>query len=288
MSPSCETWLAAACKFILTTSHHHRRCSKSQFSLTYHHIITVALTFFLLKCTFLISPLKMAFHGNANVQLDLGNIIAPLMKTALRLLNSETAEANEAIRRSGSDELTELKLAALLGRLRIDDIVKTNFRAIVASSNHSVISRFMQDLVLESGAGPTIQQALSSSNPALLSMAIQISFLAFGHGHQSLAEAITQAIEEALVLSDSPVHRGLDYVSVLGVITVCQQQTAKFGWSYVYESVEAKILQSMNEERATSQQTKRRRTTSNSGASAPDLPASVAERGIPYVILKSS
>jgi hypothetical protein len=171
----------------------------------------------------------MAFHGNANVQLDIGNIMGPLVKTALRLLNNDNAEANEAIRRSGSDELTELKLAALLGRLRIDHVVKTNFRAIVASSSHITISRFMQDLALESGAGPTIQQALSSSNPALLSMEIQISFLAFGHEHQSLAEAITQAIEETLVLSDNPPHRGLDYVSVVGVITVCQQQTAKFG-----------------------------------------------------------
>jgi hypothetical protein len=61
-------------------------------------------------------------------------------------------------------------------------------------------------------------------------MAIQISFLAFGHEHQSLAHAITQAIEETLVASNNPPERGLDYISVLGVITACQQQTAAFGW----------------------------------------------------------
>jgi len=200
------------------------------------------------------------------------------------VVNNEGVERSEAITRSGSDQLTELKLATLIGRLRIEDAIKTNFRTLVAASNQMKFSRYLQDLTLEAGAGPTIQQALTSLDPARLSMAIQISFLAFGHDHQSLAQAITQAIQEALVASNNPPERGLDYISVLGVITACQQQTAAFGWAYFYEAVEAKIVHSIKENKDGLRQDERRRT---GNTKTPELPWGLLERGLPYVILKS-
>jgi hypothetical protein len=218
---------------------------------------------------------------SASLRLDLTNILVPLMGT---VVNNERVESSEAITRSGSDQLTELKLAALIGRLRIEDAIKTNFRTLVAASNQTKFSRYLQDLTLEAGAGPTIQQALTSLDPARLSMAIQISFLAFGHEHQSLAEAITQAIEETLVASNNPPQRGLDYISVLGVIIACQQQTAAFGWAYFYDAVDAKIIHSIKEHKDGLRQNKRRRT-GNTRTS--ELPSSIRERGLPYVILKS-
>jgi hypothetical protein len=221
---------------------------------------------------------------SASLRLDLTNILVPLMGTVMKLVNNEGIERSEAITRSGSDQLTELKLAALIGRLRIEDAIKSNFRTLVAASSQTKFSRYLQDLTLEAGAGPTIQQALTSMDPARLSMAIQISFLAFGHEHQSLAEAITQAIEETLVASNNPPERGLDYISVLGVITACQQQTAAFGWAYFYEAVEAKIVHSIKENKDGLRQNKRRRT---GNTKTPELPSSILERGLPYAILKS-
>ena len=218
---------------------------------------------------------------SASLRLDLTNILVPLMGT---VVNNEGVERSEAITRSGSDQLTELKLATLIGRLRIEDAIKTNFRTLVAASNQMKFSRYLQDLTLEAGAGPTIQQALTSLDPARLSMAIQISFLAFGHDHQSLAQAITQAIQEALVASNNPPERGLDYISVLGVITACQQQTAAFGWAYFYEAVEAKIVHSIKENKDGLRQDERRRT---GNTKTPELPWGLLERGLPYVILKS-
>jgi hypothetical protein len=225
----------------------------------------------------------MAFHANANTELT--KILGPLMTAVVKLATTnESIETSEAITRSGSDSLTELKLAGLIGQLRIEDTVKTEFRRLVATPRQTAISRFLRDLVLEAGAGPTIQQALTSSNPALLSIAIQLSFLSFGHEPQSLAQTITQAIEETLTESKNPTNRALDYISVLGVITVCQQQTAAFGWSSFYELVEAKIAQSISEDRNTSHQAKKRRTGTISGL---ELPANISNRGLPYVILKS-
>jgi hypothetical protein len=224
--------------------------------------------------------------SNANLELTnlAANIIGPLVKTMVRLATNESIERSEAITRSGSDQSTEHKLAALIGRLRLDETLKIEFKRTVSKSDQTVISKYMQDLILEAGAGPTIQQAIASSDPALLSMAAQISFLSFGHNHQSLAQAIEKAIEETLKLSNVPENKGLDYISVLGVITVCQQQTAAFGWSYFYLAVEHKILESIKEHRDHSHRTKIRRT----GVIQPsDIPSSITERGLPYVILRS-
>ena len=102
---------------------------------------------------------------SASLRLDLTNILVPLMGT---VVNNEGVERSEAITRSGSDQLTELKLATLIGRLRIEDAIKTNFRTLVAASNQMKFSRYLQDLTLEAGAGPTIQQALTSLDPARL------------------------------------------------------------------------------------------------------------------------
>jgi hypothetical protein len=45
------------------------------------------------------------------------------------------------INRSGSDGITELRLAELLGRHRIADYMKENFQNIVSKSHQPVISR---------------------------------------------------------------------------------------------------------------------------------------------------
>lgn len=70
--------------------------------------------------------------------LELTNIVNPLTSALSKW--SSLALAN-AVKRSGSDVITEMKLASLLGRHRIDPVMEYSFREVVAKSNQSVISR---------------------------------------------------------------------------------------------------------------------------------------------------
>ncbi len=167
--------------------------------------------------------------------LELTNIINPISQ-AMSAVGSLALV--DAIKKSGSDFITETKLASLIGRHRIDPVIEFHFREMVAKSDQSVISRYL-DIILESGSGPTVQEALK--NPALFSMVIQLSALAFAHQDESLANAIVEAIGKIAQESNGDLGIVPDYVSLLGTLRACQQQTAAFRWAFLYEAVEEKI-----------------------------------------------
>ncbi len=177
----------------------------------------------------------MVLPAQFQLGLELTNIVNPISQ-AMSALGS--LALMDAIKKSGSDLITETKLAGLIGRHRIDPIIKFHFREMVSKSDQSLISRYL-DIVLESGSGPTVQEALK--NPALFSMVIQLSGLAFAHEDESLANAMVEAIENIVQESASDVGIVPDYVSLLGTIRACQQQTAAFRWALLYEPTEEKI-----------------------------------------------
>ena len=178
----------------------------------------------------------MVLPAQFQLGLELTNIVNPISQ-AMSALGCSLA-VMDAIKKSGSDFITETKLANLIGRHRIDPAIEFHFREIVAKSDQSVISRYM-DIVLESGSGPTIQEALK--NPALFSMVIQLSGLAFAHENESLANALVEAMEKIAQESKSDMSIVPDYVSLLGTLRACQQQTAAFQWASLYEATEEKI-----------------------------------------------
>ena len=177
----------------------------------------------------------MVLPAQFQLGLELTNIVNPISQ-AMSALGS--LAVMDAIKKSGSDFITETKLANLIGRHRIDPAIKFHFREIVAKSDQSVISRYM-DIVLESGSGPTVQEALK--NPALFSMVIQLSGLAFAHENESLTNALVEAMEKIAQESKSDMSIVPDYVSLLGTLRACQQQTAAFQWASLYEATEEKI-----------------------------------------------
>ncbi|CAD6593294.1 MAG: hypothetical protein ASARMPREDX12_007020 [Alectoria sarmentosa] len=181
----------------------------------------------------------MVLPAGFQLGLELTNIINPISQ-AMSALGS--LALIDAIKKSGSDFITETKLASLIGRLRIDPVIKVHFRKMVAKSDQSLISRYL-DIVLESGSGPTVQEALK--NPALFSMVIQLSGLAFAHEDESLANAIVEAVEKIVQESHGDIGIVPDYVSLLGTVRACQQQTAAFRWALLYEAVEEKICNSL-------------------------------------------
>lgn len=176
----------------------------------------------------------MVLPAQFQLGLELTNVVNPISQ-AVSALGS--LALIDAIKKSGSDFITETKLASLIGRHRINPVIKFHFREMVAKSDQSVISRYL-DIILESGSGPTVQEALK--NPALFSMVIQLSGLAFAHEDESLANAIVEAIDKIVQESDGDVGIVPDYVSLLGTIRACQQQTAAFRWALLYEAAEEK------------------------------------------------
>lgn len=182
----------------------------------------------------------MVLPAQFQLGLELTNIVNPLSQ-AMSALGS--LAVMDAIKKAGSDFITETKLASLLGRHRIDPVIKFHFREMVAKSDQSVISRYL-DIILESGSGPTVQEALK--NPALFSMVIQLSALAFAHDDESLANTIVEAIEKIVLESNADVGIVPDYASLLGTLRACQQQTAAFRWALLYEAAEEKIRKALN------------------------------------------
>ena len=185
----------------------------------------------------------------------------------------------DAIKKSGSDVITELKLASLIGRHRIDPIIEFHFREAVSKSDQSIISRYL-DVVLESGAGPTVQEALK--NPPLFSMILQLSGLAFAHEDEPLADALVEAIEANVRESGGKNDAVPDYVSLLGTLQACRQQTVGFRWASLYEDVERKVHIGVSPKRGPERAVKKRRVET----ALVLMPTSVRERSLPFQVLK--
>lgn len=202
------------------------------------------------------------------VALELTNLFNPLL---------------DAIKKSGSDAITEMRLANLIGRHRVDDAIEVRFRHAVARAEQSFISRYI-DIVLEAGAGPSVQQSLK--HPALFSMVIQLSALAFSHEQENLANAMVEAIERIAKSSGRDSEIVPDYFSLLGTLRACQEQTAAFHWAPVYEAVEYKIESGLRKAKEAPRSVggKRRRAV---GQSTMTKPESVTDRQLPFPVLHS-
>jgi hypothetical protein len=164
----------------------------------------------------------MVLPAQFQLGLELTNIVSPFTH-ALSALGSLAIA--DAIKRSGFDVITEMKLTSLLRRHRIDPIIKLHFKEIVTKSDQSVISRYL-NIFLESESEPTIQKTLK--NPALFFMIIQLSLLAYVHDIESLVDTIVMTIENILRQSETTLEYASDYVSLLETVRVCQEQTAAF------------------------------------------------------------
>jgi len=222
----------------------------------------------------------MVLPAQFQLGLELTNIVNPLSQAVSALGSLALVDA---VKKSGSDVITEMKLASLIGRHRIDPVIKFHFREMVAKADQNVFSRYL-DIVLESGAGPTVQEAMK--NPALFSMVIQLSALTFAHEDESLANAIVEAIERIVRDSGREVEIVPDYVSLLGTLRSCQQQTAAFRWAILFESVEHKIGDAyvVSKARDTTEPTLKKRKI-NKATNANHQ--SIEERCLPFPALQS-
>ncbi len=220
----------------------------------------------------------MVLPAQFQLGLELTNIVNPISQ-AVSAIGS--LALIDAIQKSGSDAITEMRLASFIGRHLIDPAMKLHFREAVEKSDKSVISRYL-DIVLESGSGPTVQAAIK--NPALLSMVIQLSALAFAHEDESLANAIVLAMERIVQESGADDAIIPDYVALLGTLRACQRQTVGFRWASVYEAVEYKLQQTLANDCSPRNRSGNRRNLDPS--SIADAPG-VGTRGLPFLVLQA-
>ena len=220
----------------------------------------------------------MVLPAQFQLGLELTNIVNPISQAVSAVGSLALVDA---IRKSGSDAITEMKLASFIGRHIIDPAMKLHFREAVAKSDQSVISRYL-DIILESGSGPTVQEAMK--NPALLSMVIQLSGLAFAHEDESLASAIVEAMERIVRESDADTAIVPDYVALLGTLRACQQQTAGFRWASVYEAVEHKIGRKFDNGWTLTNRGGKRRKLDNPGVKCP---VDLNVRCLPFPVLQA-
>ena len=228
--------------------------------------------------TYIYISYNMVLPAQFQLGLELTNIVNPVSQ-AVSAVGS--LALIDAIHKSGSDAITEMRLASFIGRHLIDPTIKLHFQEAVGKSDKSVISRYL-DIVLESGSGPTVQEAIK--NPALFSMVIQLSALAFAHEDESLAAAIVEAMEN--IVQESGVGDAIvpNYVDLLATVRACQRQTAGFRWASVYEAVEHKIQQTFTNECSSREKSGKRRKLDPS--SMTDAPA-VGARCIPFPVLQA-
>ena len=189
----------------------------------------------------------------------------------------------DAVRKAGSDVLTEVKLASFLGKNIIDSAIEAHFRQAVAKSERNLISRYLE-IVLESGAGPTVQNALKDT--ALFSMIVQMSLLCSVHEHQPFANAMVEAIERIVRDFKGNPKAIPDYPSLLGTMRVIQRETAAFQWSALFDSVERTIQDRLSKADPHSKPLGKKRKRNKPSCSNLDR-RSVKDRGLSFPILQA-
>ena len=222
----------------------------------------------------------MPIDASFQLGFELTNILNPLTQAVSAISSIAIVDA---VRKAGSDVLTEVKLASLLGKNRIDSILEVHFRQAVAKSERNLISRYLE-IVLESGAGPTVRNALKDT--ALFSMIVQMSLLCSVHEHQPFANAIVEAIERIVKDFKGNPQAIPDYPSLLGTMRVIQRETAAFQWSALFESVERMIQERLSKAVPHPKPLAKRRKLNKTSSLNLDR-QSIKDRGISFPILQS-
>ena len=219
-----------------------------------------------------------------DAQFQLGFELTNILNPATQAISAISSIAIvDAVRKAGSDVLTEVKLASFLGKNRIDSILEAHFRQAVAKSERNLISRYI-DIVLESGAGPTVQNALKDT--ALFSMIVQMSLLCFVHEHQPFANAMVKAIERIVRDFKGNPQAIPDYPSLLGTMRVIQRETVAFQWSALFDSVERTIQDRLSKADPHPKPPAKKRKPNI--PSCPNLDReSIKERGLSFPVLQA-
>ncbi|MCJ1326683.1 hypothetical protein MMC10_003348 [Thelotrema lepadinum] len=213
--------------------------------------------------------------------IELTRVAGPIANTIHSICSFEIATA---LQRSGSDATTEAILTSLLG-YRLNDAIIEPFASAVGESKRDRISIYL-DILLHSGAGPSVYTALHADRRPMLAMLIQVSLLSFSCEAQGLAFKISKAAESILEEDVKHKYAGPDfgtapvYATLMRTIIAIRQQTGSFRWNDHYTAVESKLRAGIMVRNGKSKRVK-------ADLSEFLKSRSILERGLSYPILKA-
>ncbi|MCJ1288747.1 hypothetical protein MMC34_000276 [Xylographa carneopallida] len=179
----------------------------------------------------------MALNPQFAVSYELSQLVpvVPIVNLASRGL----LELVRDFQSSGSNLITEHDLAEIFSRSYIDAQFASTFKTAVQKSKIRKLAG-IAEIVLEAGAGPTVQHALKET--PFFSMVVQLSVLLWAHNVTSLATTLSKSME----------YRATDrhqtfpsYQDLLGTLRSIQQQTSGFLWELYFSAVDAILKSSL-------------------------------------------
>ena len=141
------------------------------------------------------------------------------------------------LRKSGSDMVVEADLVTIFGRGRVSFELEQKFREAVKIQDFVPLYEGSK-VRLDSGAGPTVQHALTDR--AYLATVIQLSMLAYFHNRTQLALMISKAISKRFEhrLPDAVPDPRYDGISK--TFEAISSQTCAFAWHLFSQEVESR------------------------------------------------
>ena len=175
----------------------------------------------------------MPLASQFSLSLELSKVIP--FGSALSAASRGILHLVRELQNSGSNIITEEDLAEVFGRNFVEPHFASTFRTAVKTST---IYRFSEiaELVLEAGAGPTVQRAVEDS--LYFPTVVQLSLLLWPHDITTLARALAKALEHRAPEGARNVPR-ID--ALLGTLRCIRQQTSGFMWELLFAAEEQRL-----------------------------------------------
>jgi hypothetical protein len=174
----------------------------------------------------------MALNSQFSLSIELTKLLplGPLLSSTGRGFLSLARD----LQNSGSNIVVEADLANVFGRNRIEPRFESSFRTAVKESCTQRLNGFL-DIVLESGAGPTVRRSLKDQ--AYFSTVVQLSLLTSMLDIQTLATGIYHVFaRRAEAISTEP-YACPSYDSLFGTLQAIRDQTSAFNWNLISDAV---------------------------------------------------
>ena len=165
------------------------------------------------------------------MSLELSKAIPPTVNAA----SNGLLQLVRTFQNSGSNVVTEHDLAEVFGRNFIEPHFASTFRTAIKVSIIHKLSN-IAELVLEAGAGPTVQRAVKDSSyfPTI----VQLSLLLWPHEIKDLALGLVKALEARAGNGGSDIPT-VD--SLIGTLRCIRQQTSGFMWELIFSAEEQRL-----------------------------------------------
>lgn len=139
-----------------------------------------------------------------------------------------------ALRRTGSDFLVEEDLAAIFGRVKIEDSLEKEFRDVVKIASITPLHA-ESSIVLDAGPGQTLLRALKDRY--YMALVIQLSFLVWMHEETTLATALVESMRSRYESGVQDATPDPDYDGILRTLQACSSQTSQYRWDNLVAEV---------------------------------------------------